>query len=185
MTALAFPLETEDGEVGVISQDIPQIQHTTDALERVNDVSQELMETDEEAILKTTPTLLETVLDVEFVELWRYDRDIGELRQHGQRADDVRYPEEFEDRLWETFVSGDLYVEHHVPPPPDATPSETPIRSSLTVPIGRHGVLCAGSTHPDRFDDTMVDLAEMVGVNVEADLIGQNGCKPCKPERTS
>jgi PAS domain S-box-containing protein len=47
---------------------------------------------------------------------------------------------------------------------------DTPIRSELIVPIGKHGVLMAGDTEVGQFDETDIELAEILAANTEAVL---------------
>jgi len=47
---------------------------------------------------------------------------------------------------------------------------DTPIRSELIVPIGEHGVYMAGDTDPGEFDDTDLELAEILAANTEVVL---------------
>lgn len=52
----------------------------------------------------------------------------------------------------------------------DAYDTDTPIRSELIAPIGRHGVYMAGDTEPGEFDETDLELAEILAANTEAVL---------------
>lgn len=77
---------------------------------------------------------------------------------------------EFDERAWSTFVTNEMEVDNDLPPASDDAPSEQPIRSGVLVPLGRHGVLCAGCTSPDMFDERTVDLAGTVAATLETAL---------------
>ncbi|WP_408960772.1 GAF domain-containing protein [Natrinema sp. 74] len=174
-TPLYDGLSDEATEVMVALEDITDRKQATEALDHLNDASRELMNADEQEIVDEAASLMQTVLGGEYSGLWRYDSDTGELHQSDESTDppdrdDIRYPDGFDERAWQTFVSEDRDVDNDLSPHPEIAPSETPIRSEVIVPLGRHGVLCAGSTRPNEFEETTVDLAETVATNVETAL---------------
>lgn len=120
--------------------------------------------------------ITQDVLDVAYASLWYYDDQTGDLQPQtsstalGVAPDDIRYSDQFNERAWQTFISNEIDVSNDLQPADDITPTESPIRSGVIVPLGRHGIICAGATQPDMFDDTMVDLAETVAATVETVL---------------
>jgi PAS domain S-box-containing protein len=73
---------------------------------------------------------------------------------------------------WDVYESGSLAHYGDVRTADRIHNPETPIRSELIVPLGDHGVLIAGSTDPDTFDETDVALAQILGANVRSALDG-------------
>ncbi|MEF8783849.1 MAG: GAF domain-containing protein [Haloarculaceae archaeon] len=71
---------------------------------------------------------------------------------------------------WQVFTDGETAVLDDVRTDPAVHDPETPICSEILVPLGDHGVLVAGSTEPDAFDDRAVDLLEILGETVQAAL---------------
>lgn len=166
----------EDGEVvnylGYLI-DITERKRNEDALERTNDAlhrltaaSRELLDTDATAFDSRAAEVTGTVLDVDQVTVWRYDRETGELCEEttyaASGADDARCPDWLADPVWEAFLANEVSVES------DAESDGTALRSYVLIPLGRHGVVCAGSTAGSRFDRRRLDLAETLGATIEA-----------------
>lgn len=164
-----------DRAIGTI-QDITDHKRANDALEHLNDTSRELMNADTQAISEQAAGITQEVLDVPYASLWRYDEATGDLQLQtvstasGIGTESIRYPEKFTERAWQTFVSTELDASNEFPPASDTGASEESIRSGVIVPLGRHGVICAGSLSPGAFDETTVDLAETVAATIETAL---------------
>jgi PAS domain S-box-containing protein len=176
----AAPLYDEQAntptEMVVTFEDITDHKQTTDALAYLNDTTRELMEAEPQAINERATDITQEVLDVASTSLWRYDEATGDLQLHtastasGVDPAAIRYPEDFEERAWRTFVSTEMDTSNDFPSAPESSASETPIRSCVILPLGRHGVLCAGSIRPDAFDETTVDLAGTVAATIKTAL---------------
>ncbi len=166
----------EASKTVIALEDITDRKQTTDALARLNTASRELMEAETQAITERAAGITQEVLDVASVSLWRYDEGTGDLQLHtastapGIDQAAIRYPDDFEDRAWRTFVSTEMDASNDFPPVSASGASETPIRSGVILPLGRHGILCAGSIRRDAFDETTVDFAETVAATIEAAL---------------
>ncbi|WP_254544573.1 bacterio-opsin activator domain-containing protein [Halomarina pelagica] len=142
-------------------------------LSALSDATRELMHLDSDDIADRAADIVRTVLDVTFASTWFYDGTTGELERHASSTDDptvTALAELYEDRAWRAFVTERTDVRNDLPPPPDAADSETSLRSGVIVPLGRHGVFCAGSAHADAFDGTTVDLANTLGRTIETAL---------------
>ncbi|MHC3437488.1 GAF domain-containing protein [Natrialbaceae archaeon A-gly3] len=151
-------------------QTMEALRESEATLERLNVATQELIDAETATIADRVAPLVRDVLDVEFASLWRYDDRSGDLEEYAADAApdvDVRavdFPTEIPDQVWETFVGTDVDVENDLDVPTDAT---APLRSRAFVPLGRHGVVCLGSTRADTFDERTVDLLETVAATVE------------------
>ena len=148
-----------------------RIRENEAALERLNVATQELIDADPEEIALRTAEIARSVLDVEYAALWHYDETLGDLDEYVSRTspeidpDTVHLPAHLPERVWQTFVSDDVDVENNV----EGSESEagtSPLRSRVFAPLGRHGVICAGSTQADTFDDRLIDLAETVATTI-------------------
>ncbi|MFP8956162.1 bacterio-opsin activator domain-containing protein [Natrialbaceae archaeon A-CW3] len=170
--------EAEEGPkaIGVV-QEITERKEVQEALreseatlERLNAVTQELIDAETATIADRVAPLVRDVLDVEYASLWRYDDRSGDLEEFAadvapnMDVQPVDLPTEIPDQAWETFVGIDVDVENDLDVPTDAT---EPLRSRAFVPLGRHGVVCLGSTRADSFDERTVDLLETVAATVE------------------
>jgi GAF domain-containing protein len=150
--------------------------HREQGLHTLTTATQELMHADEQEINTQGAAIAQEVLDVAYTGLWRYDEEAGDLQLQTSSpapqidSDSIRYPEQFTERAWETFVTKETGVDNEVPPPSDSTAAEHPMRSRVIVPLGRHGILCAGCLRPGMIDDSTIDLAETIGATIEATL---------------
>jgi len=71
---------------------------------------------------------------------------------------------------WRVFTEGETEVFADVRGEKELHNPDTPIQSEIIVPLGSHGVLVAGKTEPNAFDDRAVQLLEILGETVEAAL---------------
>jgi len=142
------------------------------SLERLNDVSRELIDADPETIRDRVAELTVDVLGVDYAALWQYDGRTGEIEPFSEHAnpetdlDLTRLSEGSRERVWETFIDDEITVEHaHEIDDDDGWPSE--LESRVFVPLGRHGVIIAGTLAAETFDDRRLDLVTMVAQTVE------------------
>jgi GAF domain-containing protein/DNA-binding Lrp family transcriptional regulator len=139
------------------------------SLERLNAVTQELIDAEPETIADRVAPLVRGVLDVEYAFLWQYDDQRGELGKYDTDVSPnvdgaLEFPTEISEQVWETFIGSDVNVVNDFTVPTDAS---SPLRSRAFVPLGRHGVVCLDSTEADTFDEQTVDLVETVASTVE------------------
>lgn len=166
----------EPTETVVALDDITARKQTTEALEHLNTASRELMGADPQTISDRAADIAGNVLNVAYTSLWRYDETTGDLQRHtrstASRIDpaSIRYPEEFEERAWQTFISKEMDVTNDISPAPDSGGADVPLRSEVVIPLGRHGIIYAWSLSPEMFDETTVDLAETIGATIETAL---------------
>ena len=171
--------QLERGYVLALSRDVTERKRAEErfreneaALERLNVATQELIDADPEEIKLRTVDIAQSVLNVEYSGLWHYDETIGELNEYASQTspnidpDTVHLPAHLSERVWQTFVSDDVDIENDV----ESSESEagaSPLQSHVLAPLGRHGVICVGSTQSDTFEDRLVDLVETVATTVE------------------
>lgn len=144
------------------------LERTNDALRRLTEASRDLLNTDAAAFDSRAAAVTEAVLDVEDATVWRYDRDTGELL--ADTADDAagatvernRRTDPLADPVREAFLSNEVSVVN------GGEADGLALGSYALLPLGRHGVVCAGSTAEDRFDRRWLDLAETLGATIEA-----------------
>jgi PAS domain S-box-containing protein len=166
----------EPTEIVVAFEDITDHKQANDAFAHLNTASRELMDADPQTINERAAGITQEVLDVAYTSLWHYDEETGDLQHHtsstasGIDPASIRYPEEFEERAWQTFISTEMDASNEFPPISDSIPSEKPLRSGVILPLGRHGVICTGSLSPGMFDEMTVDLAETVAATIETAL---------------
>jgi GAF domain-containing protein/predicted DNA binding protein len=153
-----------------------RLRRANDALERLNAASRELLDADVDGIRDRVADLAGAVLGVDYTALWRYDEVRGDLVAHARYVADgvdpaaVRLPDGFEGEIRAAFVGDRVAVFDEVAVAGADDEGVLAMRSGLLVPLGRHGVVCAGSTRPGAFDERTVDLAETLAATVETAL---------------
>ncbi len=181
MDVAAVPLR-DDGDVRgaiVTVEDITERKRAEQArkesetaLKRLNAATRELIDADSATIGDLVAELVLDVLDVEYATLWRYDETAGELDEYASRTnsetapDAIGLPIEFPEQIWQTFIGDDVDVDNDV----DVDESESAaalLRSRVFAPLGRHGVICAGSVRTGAFEERKVNLVETIAATVE------------------
>lgn len=151
-----------------------QLQRREQGLSALSDATQELMQLDAGDITDRIGDIVREVLDVTFASVWVYDETTGELELQSGSSRDYQtvttLADRYEERAWQAFVTGQTEVLDKLSTDISADPSQHQLRSGIIVPFGRHGVFCAGSIHPNVFDDPTVKLANTVGANIETAL---------------
>ncbi|MFB9808833.1 MEDS domain-containing protein [Haladaptatus pallidirubidus] len=159
-------------------------------LHALNEATQELMFLDGEEIAKRAPDIIRDMLGVSFASFYSYDEDSGDLkcrRSSIAAADGFNsgFSEQYLDRAWKVFVTETPDILDDLPPSTNSDGTETSPRSGVIVPLGRHGVFCTCSTHPNAFDNPTVNLAETVGANIEAALDRADRERTLQKKRTT
>ncbi|WP_164974815.1 GAF domain-containing protein [Halegenticoccus tardaugens] len=148
------------------------LRQTNESLKRLNDASRELINAGTQEISNRAPALVQEVLDADYVALCRYDDRTGDLHEHIRHTSPeidpqaIELSDEFSDQIWQTFIGDDMDVDNDLDGPECAS-SESSLRSRVLVPLGRHGVICVGSTRTGAFDERTVDFVSTVAATVE------------------
>lgn len=177
------PLFDDDGEIsGLIcaSLDITErvqaeqaVQQSEerlrDAIERLNVASRELIDADIETISGRIAQLTQEIVGVDYAAFWRYDKEVGELREGGVQIasglPDVQYPANFDSEVWDAFVSNSSMVLDTLS---DPSSDGVVIEECVLVPLGRHGVICAGETGREAIDKQTINLVKTMAATVES-----------------
>jgi len=77
------------------------------------------------------------------------------------------YTSEERSLAWETFQSGEPTLVRDMSARPERYNPDTPIGSEMIIPIGEYGVILAGSTETEAFDEVDVSLAGTLAANTE------------------
>ncbi|MCU4926512.1 GAF domain-containing protein [Halobacteria archaeon AArc-dxtr1] len=124
-------------------------------------------------IYRTAVETATDVLDVPFVRAYAFEPADGRLEvvattddaRSAGRADAVARGE---GPIWTAFSDGESVYRPDVETD-DADPRSF-FRSELRVPLGSHGILVAGATSVDGFDESMRELCHILAANTEAAL---------------
>lgn len=189
----ATPREWTDNEIALVEETAERtwnaverahaeqaLKQTNEGLERLTTASRELMDANTQNITDRAAELTQTVLDVEYTALWRYDKTTGEFSQHTQHTvpetdlNSLRLSDAFSARVWQAFINNQTAVENDLSSLEDEHEgmeehvlTMSPLRSYALIPLGRHGVICAGSTHAETFDEQTIDLAKTLAATLE------------------
>ena len=163
--------------VAGIAQDITERKHRERTLTELNEVTRDLFVADTvREVGQIAVSAASDRLRLQLVSIYLYDESTDALHPVA-RADDVagilgELPvfSGADSLAWEVYESGETAVYDDVQGQPGIHNDETPVRSELIVPVGDHGVLLAGSTAVDVFDDTDVEFGELLATNVAAAL---------------
>lgn len=72
---------------------------------------------------------------------------------------------------WRAFDADELCVYEDLASEPEAYNQETPLRSEVHVPLGKHGVLISGATEPRGIGDIDVESLRLLGGLMEAAMV--------------
>ena len=157
------------GGILVINRDVTARRRREERLEALTETSRQLMGAETPAaIAEIGVEAARDVLDLPAVTINLYDEDDGGLVP-------VEYTEDVGDLVgepptftpgnsiaWRVYAAGEPAAIDDVSEDPDVYNPESPIASELLVPIGDRGILLAGSTTPDTFDQSDVLLVEIL-----------------------
>ena len=142
-------------------------------LEALYRAAQDLLQVEtHEAAAEVALTAIEEVLELPLAGLWLYDDDRDVLEPVAATAEaravvgDHPTYSGGDSLAWRTFSEKETQVFRDLSSVPSRYNPDTPIRSEISLPLGRHGVLNIGATEPDAFDDIDVSLVEMWAVTV-------------------
>lgn len=72
--------------------------------------------------------------------------------------------------VWERFTTGEAGYFHQYDGMDGADDQETPLQTSLLLPLGDHGIMLMHSTEPAAFTDVNIELAHILSANTQAAL---------------
>lgn len=72
--------------------------------------------------------------------------------------------------VWERFQTGEAGYFHEYAALENAPNQETPLDSSLLLPLGDHGIMLLQATEPGAFSDANIELAHILSANTQAAL---------------
>lgn len=143
-------------------------------LKRINSVSTKLAtETDVNEIGRITISAAREVMGYKFVGFHIAKEGVGMVPiEYTDPVEELLGPPTITDResiAWEAFESNETIEHEDVRDADNVLDEETPIRSEISIPLGKYGVLLVGSTDVDGFSDTDISSLELVAENaVEA-----------------
>ncbi|WP_435360484.1 PAS domain-containing protein [Haloarchaeobius sp. DFWS5] len=77
---------------------------------------------------------------------------------------------EGEGLVWDVYRDGEPVYFDDLTERDDMYNPNSPLKSEIIVPIGTHGAMMTGSTQPDAFDETDIELVSLLASNTEAAL---------------
>jgi PAS domain S-box-containing protein len=146
-------------------------------LRQINETGQQFMSVpSKEQIASLAIESAESILDVSAIGLWWYDEDRDALvpeRMSEAAAEYVSEQPVFERGTalaWEAFDTGEVQVYDDLSAVDGMYNEQTAFNSETIVPLGSHGILCAGSVDYQSFSETEISLLEVLSSTVEAAL---------------
>lgn len=171
-------VELDDRQlVYAIVRDISEQVHYEEALEALNQTGQDLLvaETGTE-IAEIVVRALTEVIDLTGASVYFFDETENVLEpatyseQIEQYLDAVPRFEPDDSVAWRVFETREPVISEDIRTEEDVYNPDTPLRSEMIFPLGDAGVLLAGSTEPDVFDEHTVDLVELLAAKATAAL---------------
>ena len=146
-------------------------------LRQINETGQQFMSVpSREQIASLAIESAESILEVAAIGLWWYDEERDELVPERMTEAATEYvPEQpvFERGAalaWEAFDTGEVRVYDDLGAVDSMYNEKTVFNSETIVPLGSHGILCAGSVDYQSFSETEISLLEVLSSTVEAAL---------------
>lgn len=161
-----------------VFQDVTDRVERSRALESLLGATHDLIETEtDQAVFELVAETAAEVLDLPRVGVWRYDPDAEALvsvvypaaDEAPELPDDPPTFRAGDSLSWDAFEAGETRVYDDLRDLPTHNES-TRIRCEVIVPIGRFGVLNAGSATPASIPDQSVSLAEVLAASAAAVL---------------
>jgi PAS domain S-box-containing protein len=158
-------------------QDVTERRERRRAIEDLHESTRDLVGApSREAVAEITIDAASNILDMPINAVYVHDEDADALvplaDSEAARAT-LGEPPVFDAGsalAWEAFESGEPLLYDDVSEVAERYNDETEVRSEVIVPLGEHGVLIAGTTAPDTFDDTDVALARVLASAAEEAL---------------
>ena len=173
-------VELEGGDVAYgILQDISDQLEYQHRLQSLNEITHELFDAEtEREVTQTAVEALAEVLDVSTVAFYSFDEGAWEFgpdvhTTSSRAAEEIEEPPVFESGVgveWRAFTDGQTAIVDDFRTRETDYEFDREIRSEVAVPIADWGVLVAGDTRPDMFDDWTVNLVETLGATTRSAL---------------
>ncbi|MCU4926888.1 PAS domain S-box protein [Halobacteria archaeon AArc-dxtr1] len=168
--------EFEDGGTRYLTgilRDASEQQRRERRLAELNRLAQDLSGAESvEAVCERATTAAQLTLGHPLVTIERYDANAGQLDAYtwtsavDDLVDDGTLFGADQSLPWQTFVNQEPTIANDLGDAADATP----LRSAICYPLGSHGVLVAGSTEPNAFDNEDADTASILVGNTYSAL---------------
>ena len=143
----------------------------------LHEMTRDLMRAETKAeIYRSAVETAAEILNVPVVVAYRFEPTAGVLdhvvsteRTHELFDPEVTF-ERGEGLVWDVFSAGETAYYEDIRAETGASNPETMSRSEVIVPLGSHGVLVAASETVDGFDETAIELFQILAANTEAAL---------------
>jgi PAS domain S-box-containing protein len=165
-----------DGETAAVVRDVTEHRRFERVVTSLHSITPQLL--DAEGDLEISSIAVHAageVLNLRISGVWLIDEELNRLEPvaatagaHEEIGGLPHFPRG-EGVVWQAFRQGDPALYDDVREL-DGPESGTGLRSEIVVPVGDHGVLMAGETAPDAFDETDLELATILAANTEAAL---------------
>jgi PAS domain S-box-containing protein len=146
-------------------------------LHEINETAQQLMAAQSNAqIASLTVESARSILEMPTTGVWWYDEDRDALvpeRMTEAATEHIAEQPVFERGTalaWEAFDTGEMRVYDDLDAVDELHNEETSLNSEAIIPLGEHGVMCAGSVEYRNFSETDLNLLEVLSSTVEAAL---------------
>ncbi|SNZ05624.1 Predicted DNA binding protein, contains HTH domain [Natronoarchaeum philippinense] len=129
-----------------------------------------------EEIADLAVDIADDVIGLPWIAVYLLDESAGVLRPVSYVADVKGFDDEpptfigGESLAWDAFVDGEARRHEDVQAHETVYTGETNLNSELSVPLGDHGVLLAGTTDDAELDDATAEFVEILGANGKAAL---------------
>jgi len=159
------PVTTTVGqEVFLLYIDITEERHQQRLLESLYEQSEAILTSEDQATAceRTIETAV-SVLDATVAEIHRYDRATDTLQPAATTADrSVFAADEDSELLWETYGGTPTQIERFSQTDRSLRCADAAIESVLLLPLGDHGVVIIGSDRPAAFDETALQVGQLL-----------------------
>jgi len=178
ITSKKVELEGEDVIYGVLKDITDQLEYQH-RLDMLNEITHELFNAEtEREVTQTAVETLADILEISTVAFYVFDEGELELKPvvhatASEEAEAISEPPVFEPGVgieWRAFTDGRTAIVDDFQTREAEYEFERTVRSEMIVPISDWGVLIAGDTRPNLFDDWTSSLVETLAAAVEAAL---------------
>lgn len=144
-------------------------QRFEERLEGLHKISQQLLAAETTTdVAETTVEMGMDLFDLPVSAFWEYDANEEVLRPVAETDDAVRTVgeaptfERDDALIWESFDSGEIRHYEDLTEQPRAYNLETPLRSEVHIPCGKHGIISSAATEPRAFDEIDIESLRLL-----------------------